>query len=443
MKINPKIISLLKGISKLTNRDDISYQELLNLGKKYGFTKLINFDLYQIYDNYRASNLEWEDIELEDSPFLFKSLLDKIKFISKNLDKIEIVFPSDTVDPYFYNDIKKSYTPNIEFTHRGVQFTFNYNDDTNDGLDMLNIGDDQYRLYTNATNDYSDGGYRPEDYGDGNDRYLIIGLFNKENRKLLATILNYLGKPELSRSLMKKNISDYDYVKIGEVLEAYHQKFGGKHQDDFITDIENEWCNLAQSASQDSVGAEFKDHLEGILFNNKYEFTVPYEKMIKYLTENPDIQTFIAIKDKPIIDNDLNLDDAYYQYWDIDMDEFNRCVNRQLESLLSKIESEMDNEESPYRKVVNNVNDFLKILKDLKFKKSKTTDQYTKTLPNKVITIPIKDIDYENGIVYITIRTKNNEGNVETKQHKIPFEDLTNYTLSNQLFERVVKLINK
>lgn len=421
MKLDANESRILKVISKLSRGRRLTFHQFTELGGKYGFIKYVNYRLFSIYNTYVSADVNWDTLELD--PRKIDTLINKIQFVKDNPNNVIKVFDLD--DDFIYN--------HIDFTRSGIEFTFNY-EDREVTEKMLGIDGHQYLLYQQATGYGGEGGYRPDEYDDG--EYSIINIFDDKNKELLSTILSYIGEQLLANKLMNsKNDNEELYNEIGSV---FNEKLDSA---EIFSDITGEWANLVQYSSQESIEEEFERHIKGIIFYNLEDFMVPYDFMIEYLEKNPEVQSFEQMKDVPLIDDDLYLEDAYFSY-DINYVELNNYINNILDNTIIELESDLEDGDSSISKRTKNIDQFNKILKDLKFNKNENKELFYVRTPTKMIKINYKDIDYLNGVVNLTV-TQIGQPRLNTppKQHKIPFDDISNYVLSKELFERIIKLL--
>ncbi len=425
MKLDTNESRILKVIFKLSRGRRLTFHQFTELGGKYGFTKYVNYRLFSIYNTYVSADVNWDTLELD--PRKIDTLINKIRFVKDNPNNVIEVFDLD--DDFIYN--------HINFTKAGIEFSFPY-EDREITENMLGMDDHQYRLYQQATGYGGEGGYRPDEYGDG--EYSIINIFDDKNKELLSTILLYIGEQLLANKLLdSENDSENDSEKLyNEIGSAFNEKLDSA---EIFSDITGEWANLVQYSSQESIEEEFENHIKDIIFRNLEDFIVPYDFMIKYLEKNPEVQSFEQMKDVPLIDDNLYLEDAYFSY-DINDVALNNYINNILDNIIIELESDLEDEDSSISKRTNNIDQFNKILKDLKFNKNENKELFYVRTPTKMIKINYKDIDYLNGVVNLTV-TQIGQSRINTppKQHKIPFDDISNYVLSKELFERIIKLL--
>jgi hypothetical protein len=433
MKLTPQQITLLKLVQRITQSQPTTKDEFIKIAKKFGLYNITGHNLFGFYNDNVTSEVQWDKIKPEKYKFL--PFVKKIQLLKKNYNLWEKLFSYDEsgkIDDIFrIGNMSYSISkPYVEFNRSYIEFEFK-----SSGLafEILNFEDGEYQQYT-STLYGGDGGYDPDGYGDGDDKYGILNLLNKDNLIILANLMLYAGRPDLVKAIQKKKLHEHQ-VEIGKILDDIYRDF------EIIQEMESEYNTESRYASQEAVKASFLEQVgKGIDVNNDTSFTVTYNYFIKFLTEHPEVQSFADLKDTPLRKDGLYLSDDYVDnHTYFDSNSFNKTAERLLEKALEAAE-----DDDEFKEKIQNIQDFENLMNSLNFTiRPGFKDSYALEGKEKNIVISLKNIDYNDRKVKISIRYKSGPHNGDLKTYVVDFDDLTNYVHSDELFETIKPMINE
>ena len=210
---------------------------------------------------------------------------------------------------------------------------------------MINLSDEELWTYNAAR--FRQDCYVPDYYND--EIIYMFGNMDDDCREKLSEIATALGKIDLVNKI-KRNFANENVVK--ELIKMF-DILNKRH----IENLFDEYAAAISRASCDSIIDAFKEHFpKGIELDDK-EIIVTYDFFIKFLEENPNIQTFSDLEGRHLINDSSNIEGAKYEY-DVDYEELNREYFRILDRIYDDL---LDDEETISR--VESIKDFENIMK--------------------------------------------------------------------------------
>ena len=421
-------VLILKHLSDVANNQQIDFKEYSTLVREMGFKELAeNKLLYQLYNDNVGEDVKWENVDISSS--ITSTFLQKLITLRDRNGENPGEFFTDPIDNIFSLDTSYSHYGqtgnyvyfdkfgiNIQFKDRFSKFL----------LDLINLDEQDVWTYVAAR---QNGGHEPDDYFE--DLRHVIQNLGSEEIEVLRKIFRLLGKNQILELLSGDHIG----YESSEVIVR-----GLKDLSERLTDdIHNDYVQEVSRQSADSITTAYGEHFEdtGIEYDGDGRVRIEYNKLIEYVKNHPEIQTFADLKGHNLIDYSTNIQDAYYEY-DINWHELNTDVFNTLNYFYESME-----EDDELIQRVKNISDFEQIMENVGFKFNDRINTYVKTIKNNVMfIIPEKNIDYNQRKVILEMRTASEDINEPaSKSYKIPFEEIANHVYTEKLFESILKKI--
>jgi hypothetical protein len=414
------LVYFLNLLSKKNQYKDISFDKFKKDALDSGFKNYSNnYMLFNFYNENVGSDVKWEDYDLK--PFL-NDFISKLEIIKNNNVKAEELF-TNPIDTNFRLDYS-SLSDYVEFYNDSIHLVFQdrYSEFL---LELINLDTDDIYIYNAAI--YGD--CHTVEYYEDEIRYMF-SLMDGDCKEKLSEIAFAVGKTELANKI-KSNFSDDVIDRIIDMIK--------KINENYLQNLFDEYALAINRASCESIKDSYRNHFPYGIKLNDNTVVLDYDFLINYVKENPSIQTFSDLKGHKLIDDDSDITEATYEYYnELDREFLNHEYFTILDNLYDKI---MDDEETISR--VENIKEFENIIKSLKFTTNDDFGYYKifkiDNQTFKRFSIEFEHIDYYNKVVKLKMTTsKAGDQSPDIKLYKIPFDEIADYVYSEKLHESIL-----
>ena len=289
----------------------------------------------------------------------------------------------------------------------------------------LGLDDDDNWYWSIVERNYYDNYCEELDYTE--ERNYLHNYITDENWTKMETMLHIFGELQGGKTVESLDITNTDN-ELNELLTRIVPKEWDETADEMIYTmgcaIGEERLKSLREGLEDAMVFPYEWESSDI-----YRVDVSYEQLLYLIGENH-MTNLSDIEYNKINEIGFSLSELWYESWDFG-DEAVDEMNNSFSSFIDKV---MEDYEDIIDEVVKNNKRFIETMDSLGFKKSgkwRSMYQYTNEAEYKYVDIE----EYDSKTDMVEFRVRSEEGGHNTKRYKVKLDQLSDYVVSEEIFQ--------